>query len=98
MSTRPRHLHGRWPHRCYAHQSCTLGTFCGCCRSSMGLDGAARHLDHQHHPDFLRLKHPGTLGGQWYVPDWIMFLEFGSMAAASVIIVFRRFTRPAAAA
>ena len=42
--------------------------------------------------------HLRTLGGQWYVPDWIMFLEIGSMAAASVIIVFRRFTRPAAAA
>jgi alpha-1,6-mannosyltransferase len=41
--------------------------------------------------------HLRTLGGEWYVPDWIMFLEFGSAAAAGAIIVFRRFTRPAVA-
>jgi alpha-1,6-mannosyltransferase len=40
--------------------------------------------------------HLRTLGRQWFVPDWIMFLEFGSVAAAGAIIVFRRFTRPAA--
>ena len=39
--------------------------------------------------------HLRTLGGQWYVPDWIMLLEFGSVAAAGGIILFRRFTRPA---
>jgi alpha-1,6-mannosyltransferase len=41
--------------------------------------------------------HLRTLGGQWYVPDWIMLLEFGSVAAAGAIILFRRFTRPAVA-
>jgi len=41
--------------------------------------------------------HLRGLGGQWFVPDWIMFLEFGSVAAAGAIILFRRFTRPAAA-
>jgi alpha-1,6-mannosyltransferase len=41
--------------------------------------------------------HLRELGGQWFVPDWIMFLEFGSVAAACAIILFRRFTRPAAA-
>lgn len=37
------------------------------------------------------------LGGQWFVPNWIMLLEFGSVAAAGGIILFRRFTRPAVA-
>jgi len=41
--------------------------------------------------------HLRTLGRQWFVPDWIMFLEFGSVAAAGAIIMFRRFTRPAVA-
>ncbi len=41
--------------------------------------------------------HLRTLGGQWFVPDWIMWLEFGSVAAAGGIILFRRFTRPAVA-
>jgi alpha-1,6-mannosyltransferase len=41
--------------------------------------------------------HLRTLGGQWYVPDWIMLLEFGSVAAAGAIILFRWFTRPAVA-
>lgn len=41
--------------------------------------------------------HLRMLGGQWYVPDWIMFLEFGSVAAAGAIILLRRFTRPAVA-
>jgi alpha-1,6-mannosyltransferase len=38
-----------------------------------------------------------TLGRQWFVPDWVMVLEFGSVAAAVAIIVFRRFTAPAVA-
>jgi alpha-1,6-mannosyltransferase len=41
--------------------------------------------------------HLRTLGGEWYVPDGIMLLEFGSVAAAGGIILFRRFTRPAVA-
>jgi hypothetical protein len=39
--------------------------------------------------------HLRTLGRQWFVPSWIMFLEFGSVAAAGAVIAFRRFTRPA---
>ncbi|MGA7916788.1 MAG: hypothetical protein WCA00_16255 [Candidatus Acidiferrales bacterium] len=39
--------------------------------------------------------HLRTVGGQWFVPNWIMFLEFGSVAAAGAIVAFRRFTRPA---
>ena len=38
-----------------------------------------------------------TLGRPWVVPDWIMLLEFGSLAIAAAIIVFRRFTRQAVA-
>jgi alpha-1,6-mannosyltransferase len=38
--------------------------------------------------------HLRRLGGQWFVPDWIMLLEFGSVAAAGGIILFRRSTRP----
>jgi len=41
--------------------------------------------------------HLRRLGGQWFVPDWIMLLEFGSVAVASGIILFRRFSRPAVA-
>jgi alpha-1,6-mannosyltransferase len=41
--------------------------------------------------------HLRTLGGQWFAPDWIMWLEFGSVAAAGGIILFRRFARPAVA-
>lgn len=41
--------------------------------------------------------HLRTLGGQWYVPDWIMLLEFGTVAAAGAIILLCRFTRPASA-
>ena len=41
--------------------------------------------------------HLRGLGGQWFVPDWIMLLEFGSVAAAGGIILLRRFTRPAVA-
>jgi alpha-1,6-mannosyltransferase len=38
--------------------------------------------------------HLRRLGGQWFVPDWIMFLEFSSVAAAGGIVLLRRFTRP----
>ena len=41
--------------------------------------------------------HLRTLGRPWLVPDWIMLLEYGSMAIAGAIIGFRRFTRAAAA-
>jgi alpha-1,6-mannosyltransferase len=41
--------------------------------------------------------HLRTLGGEWYVPGWIMLLEFGSVAAAGGLILFRRLTRPAVA-
>jgi alpha-1,6-mannosyltransferase len=37
--------------------------------------------------------HLRALGRQWVVPDWIMLLEFGSVAAAAAVIIFRRFTR-----
>jgi hypothetical protein len=40
--------------------------------------------------------HLRTLGRQWFVPNWIMILEFGSVAAAGAIVAFRSFTRPAA--
>jgi alpha-1,6-mannosyltransferase len=39
--------------------------------------------------------HLRTLGRPWLVPGWIMLLEYGSVAAAGVIIGLRRFTRPA---
>lgn len=39
--------------------------------------------------------HLRTLGRQWAVPDWIMLLEFGSVAIAAAIIVYRRLTQPA---
>ena len=38
--------------------------------------------------------HLRTLGRPWVVPDWIMLLEFGSVAIAAMI-VFRRLGRPA---
>jgi hypothetical protein len=34
-----------------------------------------------------------TLGRPWLVPDWITLLEYGSVATAGAIIMFRRFTR-----
>jgi len=34
--------------------------------------------------------HLRTLGRPWIVPGWIMLLEYGSVAAAGVIIMFRR--------
>ena len=36
--------------------------------------------------------HLRTLGRAWVVPDWIMLLEYGAVAAAGAIIAFRRFT------
>ena len=40
--------------------------------------------------------HLRTLGLPWLVPWWIMLLEYGSVAMAGAIILFRRYTRPAA--
>jgi len=40
--------------------------------------------------------HLRTLGRPWVVPGWIMLLEYGSVAVAAAIIVFRRITRSAA--
>jgi alpha-1,6-mannosyltransferase len=37
--------------------------------------------------------HLRALGRPWLVPDWIMLLEYGSLAAAAAIIGFRRFRR-----
>jgi hypothetical protein len=37
-----------------------------------------------------------VLGQPWLVPDWIMMVEYGSVAVAAVIIVWRRTTRSAA--
>jgi hypothetical protein len=39
--------------------------------------------------------HLRALGRPWLVPGWIMFLEYGSVAAAGAIIKLRQFTRPA---
>jgi len=39
--------------------------------------------------------HLRTLGRPWLVPWWIMLLEYGSVAMAGAIILFRRFTRAA---
>jgi hypothetical protein len=39
--------------------------------------------------------HLRTLGRPWLVPGWIMLLEYGSVATAGAIIMFRRFTRQA---
>lgn len=36
-----------------------------------------------------------TLGQPWVVPDWILLLEYGSVAVAAGIVVLRRFSRPA---
>jgi alpha-1,6-mannosyltransferase len=41
--------------------------------------------------------HLRTLGRPWVVPGWVMLLEFGSLATAGAIIVYRRSTRPAVA-
>jgi hypothetical protein len=40
--------------------------------------------------------HLRNVGQQWLVPDWIMLLEYGSVAIAAAIIALRRITRPAA--
>src|SRR5260221_5530034 len=40
--------------------------------------------------------HLRILGRPWLVPDWIMMLEYGSVAVAAAIIALRRATRPAA--
>jgi hypothetical protein len=40
--------------------------------------------------------HLRILGRPWLVPDWIMMLEYGSVAVAAAIIALRRTTRPAA--
>ena len=40
--------------------------------------------------------HLRTVGRPWVVPDWIMILQFGTVAIAGVIIASRRFTRSAA--
>jgi hypothetical protein len=39
--------------------------------------------------------HLRTLGRPWLVPDWVMLVEYGSVAMAGAIIAFRRFRRPA---
>jgi alpha-1,6-mannosyltransferase len=39
--------------------------------------------------------HLRTLGRPWVVPGWIMLVEYGSLATAGAIILFRRFVRPA---
>jgi len=39
--------------------------------------------------------HLRTLGRPWAVPGWIALLEYGSVAVAATIIVWRRLTRPA---
>jgi len=36
-----------------------------------------------------------TLGQPWMVPDWILLLEYGSMAVAAGIVALLRFSRPA---
>jgi alpha-1,6-mannosyltransferase len=40
--------------------------------------------------------HLRTVGRPWLVPLWILMLEYGSVAAVAVIIIFRRITRAAA--
>jgi hypothetical protein len=40
--------------------------------------------------------HLRTVGRPWLVPDWIMFVEYGSVAIAAAIIALRRSTRQAA--
>jgi len=39
--------------------------------------------------------HLRAVGRPWLVPDWIMMLEYGSVALAAAIIVLRRITRSA---
>jgi hypothetical protein len=40
--------------------------------------------------------HLRTVGRPWLVPDWIVILEYGSVAVAAAIIAWRRITRHAA--
>jgi alpha-1,6-mannosyltransferase len=40
--------------------------------------------------------HLRIVGRPWLVPDWIMMLEYGSVAVAAAIIALRRITRSAA--
>jgi alpha-1,6-mannosyltransferase len=40
--------------------------------------------------------HLRTVGRPWVVPDWIVILEYGSVAVAAAVIALRRATRPAA--
>src|SRR6266404_4168640 len=40
--------------------------------------------------------HLRTVGRPWLVPDWIMLLEYGSVAVAAAMIALRRITRQAA--
>jgi alpha-1,6-mannosyltransferase len=40
--------------------------------------------------------HLRTVGRAWLVPDWIVILEYGSVAVAAAIIALRRITRSAA--
>jgi hypothetical protein len=40
--------------------------------------------------------HLRTVGRPWLVPEWILILEYGSVAVVAAIIVFRRITRSAA--
>ncbi|MGA7853301.1 MAG: glycosyltransferase 87 family protein [Candidatus Acidiferrales bacterium] len=39
--------------------------------------------------------HLRTLGRPWVIPGWVVLLEFGSVAIAAAIIVFRRRAQPA---
>ncbi|HEY6386458.1 MAG TPA: hypothetical protein VIX91_12330 [Candidatus Acidoferrum sp.] len=39
--------------------------------------------------------HLRTVGRPWLVPDWIVILEYGSVAVAAAMIAVRRTTRPA---
>jgi len=40
--------------------------------------------------------HLRSVGQQWRVPDWLMLLEYGSVAVVTAMIALRRLTRPAA--
>jgi alpha-1,6-mannosyltransferase len=40
--------------------------------------------------------HLRTVGRPWLVPDWIVILEYGSVAVAAAVIALRRITRSAA--
>ena len=39
--------------------------------------------------------HLRTLGGPWLVPGWVTLLEYGSVATAGAIVLWRRLTGPA---